>query len=180
MTRSKTVETLFQTIFHTKVGNMKALATSNHLIALEYDHQSRLQLLEKRLQKYLGTWMIQEEENPILAMTKTWLDAYFSQDFSFLQKLPAIALCSMGSDFEKKVWSEMKAIPLGKTISYQKLAEKIKCPLGSRAVGNASRKNPLSLIVPCHRVVGSHGELTGYGGGVMNKEWLLKHEGFSK
>jgi methylated-DNA-[protein]-cysteine S-methyltransferase len=83
----------------------------------------------------------------------------------------------VGSPFELRVWEALRAIPYGTTVSYGELARRLGDPRGSRAVGAANGRNPIPIIVPCHRVIGAHGELTGYGGGLDRKRWLLEHEG---
>jgi methylated-DNA-[protein]-cysteine S-methyltransferase len=82
-----------------------------------------------------------------------------------------------GTDFQRQVWQQLRSIPFGQTVSYGDLARTIGNPSAVRAVGSANGDNPISIIVPCHRVIGSDGSLTGYGGGLERKEWLLKHEG---
>jgi len=82
-----------------------------------------------------------------------------------------------GTEFQKKVWRELIKIPFGKIVSYGEIARRIKNEKGVRAVGQAIGRNPVSIVVPCHRVIGSDGSLTGYARGVSRKEWLLKHEG---
>ncbi|MBI3864799.1 MAG: methylated-DNA--[protein]-cysteine S-methyltransferase [Planctomycetia bacterium] len=82
-----------------------------------------------------------------------------------------------GTEFQLKVWNELRQIPYGETISYGELARRIDQPAASRAVGRANGQNPISIIIPCHRVIGSNGTLTGYGGGLDRKRWLLDHEG---
>jgi methylated-DNA-[protein]-cysteine S-methyltransferase len=81
-----------------------------------------------------------------------------------------------GTEFEKRVWAEIARIPLGRTISYGEIARRLGNPRSSRAVGLATGRNPISILVPCHRVVGATGELIGYGGGLQRKRWLLEHE----
>ncbi|VTR99098.1 methylated-DNA--[protein]-cysteine S-methyltransferase [Tuwongella immobilis] len=81
-----------------------------------------------------------------------------------------------GTAFQKQVWSELSRIPYGETVSYADIAERIGRPSSSRAVGMANGRNPISIIVPCHRVIGRNGQLVGYGGGLDNKQWLLRHE----
>lgn len=81
-----------------------------------------------------------------------------------------------GTKFQKSVWRQLEKIPFGEVVTYQELAGAIGNPKACRAVGGANGKNPISLIIPCHRVVGSDGSLTGYGGGLWRKEWLIKHE----
>ena len=82
-----------------------------------------------------------------------------------------------GTIFQKKVWNELKKIGYGETCSYQTIAKKLKNPDAVRAVGLANGKNPIAIILPCHRVIGEDGKLTGYGGGLWRKQWLLEHEG---
>ena len=82
-----------------------------------------------------------------------------------------------GTDFQRRVWRELTEIPYGKTWSYGELAKRIDSPSASRAVGLANGRNPISILVPCHRVIGADGSLTGYGGGLDRKRWLLAHEG---
>lgn len=88
-----------------------------------------------------------------------------------------ITLKADGSAFEQKVWAELCSIPFGSTTSYGVIAKKIGNPDASQAVGAANGKNPIAVVVPCHRVVGANNDLTGYAGGPERKEWLLKHEG---
>jgi methylated-DNA-[protein]-cysteine S-methyltransferase len=88
----------------------------------------------------------------------------------------SLRLILEGTDFQKKVWRELLRIPYGSTASYRDVAEAIGRGKAFRAVGNANRLNKISIIVPCHRVIGSSGELTGYGGGLWRKKWLLEHE----
>lgn len=81
-----------------------------------------------------------------------------------------------GTDFQKKVWAELARIPYGTTVSYKYIAEKVGSEKAVRAVGMTNGRNPISIIVPCHRVIGANGKLTGYAGGIWRKEWLLEHE----
>lgn len=81
-----------------------------------------------------------------------------------------------GTDFQKKVWNELINIPYGEIVSYNEIAKKIKNPRASRAVGQAVGNNKFSIVIPCHRVIGNNGKLTGYASGIWRKEWLLKHE----
>jgi methylated-DNA-[protein]-cysteine S-methyltransferase len=88
-----------------------------------------------------------------------------------------LPLVLQGTSFQRQVWEQLLGIPYGKTRSYHEVARAIDRPRAMRAVGAANARNPISIIVPCHRVIGSDGSLTGYGGGIWRKEWLLKHEG---
>jgi methylated-DNA-[protein]-cysteine S-methyltransferase len=87
-----------------------------------------------------------------------------------------LPLAPHGTDFQKKIWRELCRIPYGETISYGELARRIGQPGASRAVGLANGRNPIGIIIPCHRVIGADGALTGYGGGLDRKKWLLEHE----
>jgi methylated-DNA-[protein]-cysteine S-methyltransferase len=100
------------------------------------------------------------------------LTAYFAGDLREFD----VPLAPHGTDFQMKVWQELRRIPFGETISYGELARRIGQPTASRAVGAANGQNPISIIVPCHRVIGANGTLTGYGGGIERKKWLLEHE----
>lgn len=120
-----------------------------------------------------------KKENPLLADTPpvlaecyTQLDEYFKgkrQEFTFPYQFE-------GTDFQKVVWEALKEIPYATTGSYKDLAVSIGNEKAIRAVGNANGKNKLSVVIPCHRVIGSNGKLTGYAGGLWRKEWLLQHE----
>ena len=102
------------------------------------------------------------------------LRAYFSGDVTALDALP---VATGGSAFQREVWSALRRIPVGSTWSYGQLAEHIGKPKAVRAVGLANGANPISVIVPCHRVIGASGSLTGYAGGLERKRWLLVYEG---
>jgi methylated-DNA-[protein]-cysteine S-methyltransferase len=86
----------------------------------------------------------------------------------------------LGTEFQQRVWRELTQIPFGETRSYGQLAKRLGNPNGSRAVGLANGRNPIAIIVPCHRVIGADGSLTGFGGGIERKEWLLSHEGLPR
>jgi len=113
----------------------------------------------------------QERPRPFRDVIKQ-LDAYFEgkrRDFD-------LELAPEGTPFQQRVWRELRAIPYGETISYGELARRIGRPNAFRAVGAANGRNPISIIVPCHRVIGSNGSLTGFGGGLDTKRALLEHE----
>jgi methylated-DNA-[protein]-cysteine S-methyltransferase len=104
----------------------------------------------------------------------TRLDAYLQGD---LDALDGIAVDGGGTEFQRKVWKGLRRIAAGKVVSYQSLARRLGMPTSVRAVARANALNPISIVVPCHRVIGSDGSLTGYGGGLPRKRWLLEHEG---
>jgi methylated-DNA-[protein]-cysteine S-methyltransferase len=101
----------------------------------------------------------------------------FAEYFSGKRKVFDLPMQQTGSDFQQKVWNELTNIPFGETISYLELSKRIGDVKSIRAAGTANGKNKLNIVVPCHRVIGSDGSLTGYGGGLHRKEWLLRHEG---
>ncbi len=92
----------------------------------------------------------------------------------------SLTLDPQGSDFQQKVWRELELIAWGETLSYGELSQRLGDPKAVRAVGHANSKNPIAIVIPCHRVIGSNGDLVGYAGGVFRKKWLLKHEGALK
>ncbi|HUT08435.1 MAG TPA: methylated-DNA--[protein]-cysteine S-methyltransferase [Candidatus Latescibacteria bacterium] len=108
-----------------------------------------------------------------LADCRTQLDEYFRGR----RRTFSVKLDLGGTAFQKKVWRALRDVRFGKMVSYKDIARNVGNPAGTRAVGGANHSNPVSIIVPCHRVVGSDGRLTGYGGGLWRKEWLLRHEG---
>ena len=94
-----------------------------------------------------------------------------------LQAIDEIAIETGGTPFQSNVWRALRKIPVGTTLSYGRMAHRLKCPLAVRAVGFANGSNPICVVVPCHRLIGADGSLTGYGGGLERKQWLLEHEG---
>lgn len=112
---------------------------------------------------------------PVLQETQKQLEAFFNGKLEAFD----LPLRPTGTLFQRTVWDELTRIPYGKTISYGELAKRIGNPVASRAVGLANGKNPIAIVIPCHRVIGSDGKLTGYGGGMDRKKWLLEHEGFA-
>jgi len=112
-------------------------------------------------------------DNPILQLARRQLDEYFACTRTSFD----LPLDAEGTAFERRVWDLLRAIPYGTTTSYGELARRLGEPKDARAVGAANGKNPIPIIVPCHRVIGANGDLTGFGGGLERKRWLLEHEG---
>jgi methylated-DNA-[protein]-cysteine S-methyltransferase len=133
------------------------------------DHEPRLRRL---LARHYGP--AAPTEAPVPAHLKTALDAYFAGD---AHAIDGLACETAGTPFQRKVWAALREIPAGETRSYAELAARIGHPTAVRAVGLANGANPIGLVVPCHRVIGADGSLTGYGGGLPRKQWLLEHEG---
>lgn len=137
--------------------------------ALEFeDYEARLMRL---LRLHYGMVTLRPAAAP--GNVKDGISKYFAGELEALDCLPC---ATRGTEFQRKVWAALRKIPAGTTINYGMLAARIGKPSASRAVGMANGSNPISVIVPCHRVIGASGALTGYGGGLPRKQWLLAHE----
>lgn len=116
--------------------------------------------------------MVRDDALPLFAGVRAWLDGYFRGQPGAI----TFPLSPAGSDFRRRVWEILLTIPYGVTRTYGDIAKEIGPNMSAQAVGGAVGANPISIIIPCHRVVGAKGQLTGYAGGLDNKQWLLKHE----
>ncbi len=140
------------------------------LRALDWsDYEERLHHL---LRRHYGDYAL--DKAPAPKDITSALTNYFAGDLEQLQK---IRWRTNGSDFQRKVWGGLQKIRAGKTSSYGAFARRLNVPNAARAVGLANGANPVSVVVPCHRLIGADGSLTGYGGGLTRKQWLLAHEG---
>jgi methylated-DNA-[protein]-cysteine S-methyltransferase len=140
------------------------------LRALDWeDFESRMREL---LRLQYGAPVLQKARAP--DELRAALEGYFAGD---LDSLKTIKWRVAGTPFQRKVWTALRDIPVGTTTSYGRLAVQLDMPKAMRAVGLANGSNPISVVVPCHRVIGANGSLTGYGGGLERKRWLLQHEG---
>jgi len=135
------------------------------------DHEPRMR---RQLERHYGPVTPAEARAP-QALSDA-LEAYFAGEIG---RIDTIACATAGTPFQKAVWAALRTIPAGSTWSYSGLATRIGHPTAVRAVGLANGSNPIGLVVPCHRVIGADGSLTGYGGGLERKRWLLAHEGAS-
>lgn len=135
-----------------------------------HDYEDRMHLLMRR--QYKGIPVTLQEVAKKSKMT-TDLQAYFEGDLDIINTME-VALG--GTDFQRQVWLALREIPAGQPFSYRDLAIKIGRPTAVRAIGLTNGANPISIVLPCHRVIGSNGALTGYGGGLHRKQWLLQHE----
>jgi O-6-methylguanine DNA methyltransferase len=167
------VQVLRRRMFDTPIGRMLGLASETALVALEFSKVDRPDRLEARLGRWLQPYAIEDGSNRCLDAMALWLDDYFAGRAADSHALP---LVMHGTDFERRVWQRLLAIPPGHTRSYGAIATELRLRNGARAVGLANGANPLAIVVPCHRVIGSNGTLTGYGGGLDRKRWLLDHE----
>ena len=119
------------------------------------------------------SWADRRGADSLLDEARRQLVAYFAGRLRAFD----LPLAPNGTEFQRRVWTELTKIPFGATISYARLARRVSNAAAVRAVGAANGRNPIPIIVPCHRVIGSDGSLTGFGGGLHRKQWLLKHEG---
>lgn len=157
--------------YPTPLGDMLAVFSGDGLCLLEFVGQKRLDRELRQVEVARGG-PIQAGENPLTARLGSQLSAYFAgerQDFD-------VPIDLVGTPFQQSVWRALLAIPYGQTWSYAQEAMHIGRPTAVRAVANANGNNKISVVVPCHRVIGSNGQLTGYGGGLPRKEWLLGME----
>ncbi|MFL6127223.1 methylated-DNA--[protein]-cysteine S-methyltransferase [Actinophytocola sp.] len=150
------------TVMDSPVGPL-TLVTTNGALAGLYMHEQRHRPLPETFGPRDDTQSPQVIEQ---------LNAYFTGELREFD----VQLAMEGTEFQRRVWTELQHIPYGETTTYGELAERLGCPTAARAVGLANGKNPISIIVPCHRVVGSTGNLTGYGGGLPTKRYLLSFE----
>jgi methylated-DNA-[protein]-cysteine S-methyltransferase len=156
----------------TPIGEMVIIADrEGNLRAVDWtDHEERMLRLLRRHYGANG-FTLEPSENP--HGFADIIKRYFAGDLSTLDALPVE---TAGTPFQREVWRALREIPCGNPISYAKLAQQIGRPKAVRAVGLANGSNPIGVIVPCHRVIGANGSLTGYGGGIERKRWLLQHE----
>ena len=152
---------------------MLALASGAGLCALEFHAPGRMHRLDARLRRFFPECEIRDVEDDLIAATRRWLRAYFDGNRPEASELP---LDQRGAPFERRVWQALLQIPPGETTTYGAIAKQLGAPGASRAVGMANGANPIAIVVPCHRVIGADASLTGYGGGIERKRWLLAHE----
>jgi AraC family transcriptional regulator, regulatory protein of adaptative response / methylated-DNA-[protein]-cysteine methyltransferase len=153
------------------LGELIAGATDEGVCLLEFNDRRRAATECRDLIKLFNMPM-EEGENIHLINLRKQLNEYFSGK---LKKF-SIPMVTPGTDFQQEVWKELQEIPYGTTRSYREQAYALKKPESVRAVANANGMNRISILIPCHRVIGSNGRLTGYGGGLKRKKWLLDHE----
>jgi len=144
------------------VGELKLMASNCGLAAILWENDNRVRLHAQ----------VESKDHPVMIETERQLSEYFAGD----REEFSVTLDLVGTDFQKKVWRALLVIPFGQTRSYGQIAKQIERPKAARAVGAANGKNPISIIAPCHRVIGSDGKLTGFAGGLDAKAHLLDME----
>jgi len=167
-------DVLCKTVIETPVGPLVALASQDGLCMLEFGRDERLALQSARLRRWYPGAVPHAGASPHLQAARAWLTRYFAGRFG---ELETPVLDARGTSFELAVWRAMRAVGIGTVSTYAALAARVGRPNAARAVGAASRCNPVCMITPCHRIIGSDGSLVGYGGGLELKHRLLQHEG---
>jgi len=157
--------TYFHKLIDSPVGQLKVVATENGLAAILWEHDD-----PDRVRLGLS---VETPNDPVLIETARQLEAYFAGTL----RVFSVPLDFHGTEFQKSVWNALLTIPHGETRNYADIARQIGRPTAFRAVGAANGKNPISIIAPCHRVIGSNGDLTGFAGGLEAKQLLLGIEG---
>ena len=161
---------LHKSVMRTPIGRLLLVARGNTLVVLAFEdgEEAALRWLGRRF----GEIEMKNDADPAGAVSA--LRAYFAGDLAALDR---VKVDTGGTPFQRAVWSELRRIPAGTTISYADLAARVGRPTAVRAVGAANGSNPVAVILPCHRVIAADGTLCGYGGGLDRKRWLLAHEG---
>jgi methylated-DNA-[protein]-cysteine S-methyltransferase len=156
--------------FASPIGLLALALDGDTLCALEFEE--RAPEIADRMTRRFGRAPVRDDvaTRPMIER----LERYFAGD---LHAIDGIAVDGAGTPFQKRVWAALCTIPVGQTRAYVDIARAVGAPDAVRAVGAANGRNPIALVVPCHRVIGKDGSLTGYGGGMWRKKWLLEHEG---
>ena len=168
---TKKPEVIHMTEFVTPLGAMLAGATSEGICVLEFSNRIRLEKEFSDLQKLLNAVML-PGRNQHLDQLENELKEYFDGS----RKTFTVPLHIPGNEFSQSVWQSLQEIPYGKTYTYKEQADKMNNPKAIRAIAATNGKNRLAIIIPCHRVIGSNGSMTGYAGGIDKKIWLLRFE----
>jgi AraC family transcriptional regulator of adaptative response/methylated-DNA-[protein]-cysteine methyltransferase len=153
------------------LGELLAGATDEGICLLEFNDRKRAQRESKDLVRLLNQSLLEGDNEHLIELRKQLTEYFEGSRREF-----TLPLVTPGTSFQQEVWNELLHIPFGKTRSYQEQANALNKPDAVRAVANANGMNRISIIIPCHRVIGSDGRLTGYGGGLGRKKWLLDHE----
>ncbi|MGI0485265.1 methylated-DNA--[protein]-cysteine S-methyltransferase [Pantanalinema rosaneae CENA516] len=161
---------LLTATLNSPLGKILLVSHETHLCALDFaDYETRMLTL---LQKRYGSFRL--SATTYLQDISDRITAYLAGDYHALDAVP---VSTGGTPFQQRVWATLRTIPPGTVISYRDLAERIGQPNACRAVGMANSQNPIAIVLPCHRVISSNNQLTGYAGGLPRKYWLLQHEG---
>jgi methylated-DNA-[protein]-cysteine S-methyltransferase len=148
---------IFKALYESPIGPLEVAGTEEGILSIEFSERSSVSA---------------GPPAPCLKPCFRQLGEYFAGR----RRVFTLKLDLRGTPFQKRVWSELLKVPFGRTVAYRDIAAALGNPRSTRAVGGANHRNPVSIVVPCHRVVGADGGLTGYGGGLRRKAWLLAHE----
>jgi methylated-DNA-[protein]-cysteine S-methyltransferase len=163
--------TVEYTVFESPLGPLTVSAGSGLLMGVEFG-DNRADFEHELVGRLRRVGVAKQHDAPAGAVSA--LRAYFAGD---LQALDRLAVDPIGTPFQQQVWTVLRTVKAGRTASYADIARAIGAPNSTRAVGAANGANPIAIVVPCHRIIGSGGSLVGYGGGLDRKRWLLEHEG---
>jgi methylated-DNA-[protein]-cysteine S-methyltransferase len=152
------------------IGRLGLVASPAGLCSVGFD--AEWPRVREQLTRRFGPVVFEAAEDPAGAVSR--LRRYFGGDLRAIDEIP---VDTGGTPFQHRVWITLRQIPAGRTWSYADMAAAVGRPSATRAVGAANGQNPVGVVLPCHRVIGRNGSLTGYGGGLPRKEWLLRHEG---
>lgn len=148
---------MFEAYYKSPIGNLRIISNERDIIKIEFsDEYFKMKMIPIQIQNCISQ-----------------LDEYFNGE---RQKF-TVGINPAGTEFQSKVWNLLLKIPFGKTISYLDQSKQFGDEKAIRAIASANGKNPIPIIIPCHRVIGNNGKLTGYAGGLLKKQWLLEHEG---
>jgi methylated-DNA-[protein]-cysteine S-methyltransferase len=162
------MQKIYRAAYRSPIGVVEIKGTETEIHSVDFAETSRDQARPKKSGRTRGRANV----SPAVRECVRQLDEYFRGT----RKTFSLRLSPAGTRFQKEVWNALRNVGYGRTASYSDIARAVGRPLASRAVGQANRRNPLGIIVPCHRIIGSGGGLVGYGGGLWRKEWLLAHE----
>lgn len=162
---------IFKQNIETPIGTLVACATEENLCLLQFSDNKKLDAILKNISKHLQMEIV-EKENALLKKLEIQLQEYFNGKRTIF----SIPLLLIGTDFQKSVWNVLQDVPYGKTISYQEQSILLHNPKAIRAVANANGQNKIVILLPCHRIIGTNGSLTGYSAGIWRKQKLLELE----
>ena len=169
---------LYKSYYNSPIGKLLLVANKDSLLGVWIEGQKYFPV---ELNKNLNDEVVRKDNLDILIKTKNWLDRYFNKE---KPKISELKLAPVGNQFRQNVWNILQDIPYGKTVTYGEIAKKVaikmnKKSMSAQAVGNAVGHNQIFIIIPCHRVIGKNGNLTGYAGGINNKIKLIELERYS-
>ncbi len=162
--------TIFYAYMETPIGKLLVASSEKGLVRIMLPREGKVDFLSRLKKEYPGETLVKDREKNLLVIKQ--LEEYF--DGSRTVFSPPLDI--RGTEFQKSVWKAVARVPYGETRSYGEIARSIGKPRAYRAVGNANRKNPIPIVIPCHRIIGSDGSLTGFGGGIPLKKKLLELE----